>query len=125
MCSESRLAAEAEASAAALEAPLDWRDSKAGLVWEEALTAVDVAMAERRGMDALNALNRAQKLASTVPPPAERLTCVSHRPQLMNSRAVPHGYVTADYKLFRLKKHCDGLWSVAALLSGTSACVVA
>lgn len=55
--------------------PLDWRDSKAGLAWAYALTAVDVAMAERRGLDALNALKRAQQLVDSVPPPAQRLTC--------------------------------------------------
>lgn len=75
----SRFAAEAQANAAAaLEASLDWRDSAAGLAWAEALTAVDVAMAERRGLDALAALKHAQQLVDSVPPPAERLTYALH-----------------------------------------------
>ena len=50
-----RLAADAVAAAAALEPPPDWRDSEEGVAWAEALDAVDVAVAERRGLDALNA----------------------------------------------------------------------
>jgi hypothetical protein len=71
-----RLAAEAMASAAALEPPPDWRDSQEGVAWAETLDAVDVAIAERRGLDALNALQRAEALVSTVPPVEDRLTCV-------------------------------------------------
>lgn len=71
----SRLAAEAVAAAAALEPPPDWRDSEEGVAWADALDALDVAVAERRGLDALNALHRAEALVSTVPPVEDRLTC--------------------------------------------------
>ena len=63
------------AAAAALEPPPDWRDSEEGVAWADALDALDVATAERRGLDALNALHRAEALVSTVPPVEERLTC--------------------------------------------------
>jgi len=60
-----------------MEAPLDWRDFKAGQTWAESLDNVDSAMAERRTLDALNALKTAQRLVVTVPPSEERLTCVA------------------------------------------------
>ncbi len=59
-----------------LEPPPDWRDSEEGVAWADALDALDVAVAERRGLDALNALHRAEALVSTVPPVEDRLTCV-------------------------------------------------
>ena len=78
------------ANAAALEPAPDWRDSQEGIAWAQTLDAVDVAIAERRGLDALNALQRAEALVSTVPPVEDRLTCAPC-PAKTFSNALPIG----------------------------------
>lgn len=52
------MAQEAADEASAREIVTDWRDTADGRQWAAALADIDVAIAERRCLDALNAIKR-------------------------------------------------------------------
>lgn len=56
VCTHCRMAEEAQNEATAREVVTDWRDTADGTAWAAALADIDVAIAEKRCLEALNAI---------------------------------------------------------------------